>query len=183
MCCWYFNTFSNNLFSSSHTKTLKLLGHKKVVELLITRGADVNSVNNRKLTPLHRAATYGIFKSEINNYSSVFNANFKFKGFVEIAELLIHAGAHVNAKDERQNTPLHLIVGIQDSAKQFAIAELLIKNGADKNIKNADDKTPLDLANNERGNFVLSIIKRVALFIIICINFFPFQSTNKSKNY
>lgn len=60
----------------------------------------------------------------------------------------------VNAKDEHQNTPLHLTAEIKDSDKQYAMAELLIKSGADVNAKNSNDKTLLDLiVSNEKSNF------------------------------
>lgn len=82
----------------------------------------------------------------------------KSKGFAEIAEILIKNEANLNARDERQNTPLHLIAEISDPEKQYAIAELLINNGADVKIKNSDNKTPLDLISNERSNFMITII-------------------------
>lgn len=52
---------SNEFISNPQIILLKLLalGHKNIIELLIRRGADVNSANNRKLSPLHRASTFG----------------------------------------------------------------------------------------------------------------------------
>jgi ankyrin repeat protein len=54
-------------------------GHKEVVELLITKGADMHARDPNEQTPLHIAAS---------------------RGYKEIAELLIAAGADVNAKDD-----------------------------------------------------------------------------------
>ena len=81
-------------------------GNKEVVELLITKGADVNAKDDQSgETPLHFAA---------------------FSGHKEIVELLIAKGADVNAKDDDGKTPL-------DSAirrKHSEIADLLRKHGA-----------------------------------------------------
>jgi prepilin-type N-terminal cleavage/methylation domain-containing protein len=77
-------------------------GHKKVVELLIAKGADVNvKVEDEIETPLHSAAS---------------------RGHKEIVELLIAEGADVNAKDCADGTPL-------DAAQKKGIADLLRKYG------------------------------------------------------
>ena len=62
-------------------------GHKGVVKMLITKGADVNAKADEGWTPLHYA-TGG--------------------NDMEIVELLIDKGAHMNTKNARdQNTQLH----------------------------------------------------------------------------
>lgn len=90
-------------------------------------------------------------------------------------ELLIGAGADVNAKDNELNTPLHLsvlgntddkILGnfafplffrpIHDMFSGFhdifyATTELLVNNDADIYAKNANDEVPLDVAKSERS--------------------------------
>jgi len=79
-------------------------GHKKVVELLIAKGADVNvKVKDETYieTPLHSAAS---------------------RGHKEIVELLIVEGADVNAKNCAGGTPL-------DAAQKKGIVDLLRKHG------------------------------------------------------
>ena len=96
-------------------------GHKRVVEFLITNGADVNV--NIDGTPLHPAA---------------------FKGDKEIAELLIAKGADVDAMDDNGDTPLNWAA----AGGHKEIAELLIASGADVNVKGVDGETALDIATD-----------------------------------
>ena len=66
-------------------------------------------------------------------------------GEVEIARMLIDAGANVNVQDEWGNTPLHEAT----SLGRVEIAQMLIDEGARKNIPNNEGKLPYDLTNNE----------------------------------
>ena len=78
-------------------------GPKKIFELLITKGADVNAKAYGG-TPLHLAA---------------------IRGHKEIAELLIDNGADVNAQDVASRTPLDVVI----EYKQTETADLLRKHG------------------------------------------------------
>ena len=96
-------------------------GHKKIVELLIAKGADVHEKAKDGTTPLLIATLLG---------------------HKEIAELLIAEGANVNAKDMNGLTPLHRAT--YQGYKE--IAELLIAKGADVNAKDDIGYTPVDWA-------------------------------------
>ncbi|MDP6189635.1 MAG: ankyrin repeat domain-containing protein, partial [Gammaproteobacteria bacterium] len=68
-----------------------------------------------------------------------------FRGYTEVVELLVAAGADVNAKIQERffgGTPLTRAA----YGGHKEIVELLISNGADVNAKNEDDETPLDFA-------------------------------------
>ena len=122
-------------------------GNIEVIKQHLTAGADVNAKNDSGLTPLHYAESK------------------------EIAEILITAGADVNAGDKI--TPLHyaaqygemeiveLLIskGADVNAQSFvgmtplreaadqghdSIVELLVAKGADVNLKDSDGRTPLD---------------------------------------
>ena len=89
------------------------------VQAELDKGVDVNKKDKAEMTPLHPAAA--------NDHK-------------EIAELLIAAGADVNAKGGM--TPLHW----EARKGHKEVAELLITKGAVLNAKANDGSTPLDWA-------------------------------------
>ncbi len=122
-------------------------GLKEVVELFITKGADVNAKDNNGETPLHAAAR---------------------KGLKEVVELFIANGADVNVKDRVGETPLDFAINknrtetadllrehggktgaelnvLLDAAKNGDIEAVKqhLADGADVNAKTADGTTPL----------------------------------------
>jgi uncharacterized protein len=94
---------------------------KKVVELLLAKGADVNDKDNSGQTPLHSAT---------------------FMGCTDAAELLLAKGVDVNAKANNDWTPLHQAV----SAGWKDTVELLLAKGAEINAKDSDGNTALHRA-------------------------------------
>jgi len=64
-----------------------------------------------------------------------------YHGNVEIARLLIAAGADVNGKNEDGSRPLHAAA----FTGHAAVLELLLKQGAVASAKNTDDETPLQM--------------------------------------
>jgi ankyrin repeat protein len=64
---------------------------------------------------------------------------------VEIARILIDAGADLNVQDEDGWTPLHWAA----ECEQDEIAKMLINAGAIKDIQDNKGKLPYDLAQTE----------------------------------
>ena len=91
----------------------------QVAEALIANGADVNWRDERRATPLHSIAVYGITTA---------------------AEVLLAHGADINAKDDSGWTPLH---GAAHWCQKEMI-ELLIAKGGDINAKDRRGATALN---------------------------------------
>jgi ankyrin repeat protein len=123
--------------------------HRDIVELLVSRGANVNIIVDKWKTPL--TAAIGAKSTDIVEYLVDHGANINSgKGYwtpvqeaaeysKEIVELLLAEGADIN---EGKFTALHNAV----YAQLFDIVELLIDNGADINIKDDKRRTPLHIA-------------------------------------
>ncbi len=129
-------------------------GNKDVVELLIDNGADINAENKSSETPLHSAVDSplhsapdnrkNIAKLLINKGASIDTDPDLLhiaasRGYWDLAELLILKGVDVNAKDDENQTPLHVAYG-------RSVTELLINNGADIEAKDTRGRTPLHSA-------------------------------------
>ena len=129
-------------------------GHNEVVELLINRGAEIESVDNIGCTALHRAALRGHMKiakllvetgADINKKKALGEFSLFYavgSNRKKLTENLISQGADVNIKEGDGQAPLHLAAALGHRE----IAERLITNGADKNVKRRYDITPLHYA-------------------------------------
>ncbi|KAL6268769.1 hypothetical protein P5V15_001894 [Pogonomyrmex californicus] len=120
---------------SNHDTALTLAcagGHEDLVELLLSRGADIEHRDKKGFTPLILAATAGHQK---------------------VVEILLNHGADIEAQSERtKDTPLSLAC----SGGRYEVVELLLNRGANKEHRNVSDYTPLSLAAS--GGYV-NIIK------------------------
>ncbi|XP_066594349.1 ankyrin repeat and KH domain-containing protein 1 isoform X2 [Prorops nasuta] len=120
---------------SNHDTALTLAcagGHEELVELLLSRGADIEHRDKKGFTPLILAATAGHQK---------------------VVEILLNHGADIEAQSERtKDTPLSLAC----SGGRYEVVELLLERAANKEHRNVSDYTPLSLAAS--GGYV-NIIK------------------------
>ncbi|XP_070515069.1 ankyrin repeat domain-containing protein 17 isoform X3 [Cardiocondyla obscurior] len=120
---------------SNHDTALTLAcagGHEDLVELLLSRGSNIEHRDKKGFTPLILAATAGHQK---------------------VVEILLNHGADIEAQSERtKDTPLSLAC----SGGRYEVVELLLNRGANKEHRNVSDYTPLSLAAS--GGYV-NIIK------------------------
>ncbi|MBN1798973.1 MAG: ankyrin repeat domain-containing protein [Spirochaetales bacterium] len=121
-------------------------GHKKIIDLLILRGVNVNARGSFGETALMMAAYWG---------------------HKEIVQLLLHKRADVNIRDNGGTTALMMAVVEQDEL--YAIAggsdrlesvKLLIASGADVNIHDNCGKTALDYAEQSANKQIIYLLQR-----------------------
>lgn len=99
----------------------KDIGHEKIVELLISHGADVDA-RVRDQTPLH--------------YTTLM-------GKTRFVELLIRLSADIEAQSDPAGTSLHLSV---TPLSNFETLQLVLTYSNNVNIQNTDGHTPLHIA-------------------------------------
>jgi ankyrin repeat protein len=85
-----------------------------------------------------------------------------WKGHLDLVELLLAAGADVNAQNQNDHwgtTPLHAAA----HANQKAIAALLLAHGADLEARDGNGKTPLDHTAFHKANATAKLLREHAL--------------------
>ena len=105
-------------------------GNVKVVEVLVTMGADVNLKDKSGFTPLH------------------------FAGDAEIVELLVHSGANLDAKDEHGITPLHCAT----YHGNIEAAKALVLKGANIHAKGSNGKSLISWAKKGGDETMIQFI-------------------------
>jgi len=106
------------------------------VEAALGRGANVNSKRGHyEKAPLHGAA---------------------HNGHVEVAQVLLAAGADVNARNQNENTSL-IIAAVNGCVE---VAQVLLAAGADLEAKNNVGKTALDYAKQRGHAAIVAMIEQ-----------------------
>jgi uncharacterized protein len=111
-------------------------GQVEVVEYLIKSGAKVNipSSNPMHVQPLHSAVA---------------------AHHMQISEMLLEAGANVNAVQQDGYTPLHVAA----ANGQIEMVQLLLCFGAKKNVHLDDGRTPPDLAREKDHPEIIALLE------------------------
>jgi len=113
-------------------------GHRvEITKLLLAAGADVNAIGkHRHAQPLHYAA---------DGYPDRSPEDVKRQ--VRMIELLLEAGADIQAQDKNGATPLHRAV----RTRCAAAVRCLLAAGADATLRNKPGSTPFHLAVQNTG--------------------------------
>ncbi|MBA3536995.1 MAG: ankyrin repeat domain-containing protein [Tatlockia sp.] len=142
-------------------------GYIKIAEFLLSKGADVNAVDNDKQTPLHYAVRYDrpdillplfTYKSPLaaqdNDGDTPLHLAAQDKSSLVMAKLLIDKGAQIDIANNKNNTPLLYATGYNASE----IVKLLIDKGANVNHKGDHCFTPLHLAAQEGHTAIVQLL-------------------------
>lgn len=129
------------------------------VRKLLKRGANVNVIDHKGKTPLHRSSQAGFIKittmllkqgaqleiADLKGCTTIFDA--AHHGRVEAVKLLIDRGANIHHTESRGETPL-FAAARGGRADTF---DVLIEAGADVTHKNARGKTVFDVVGGSRA--------------------------------
>ncbi|PPE01923.1 hypothetical protein GOBAR_DD01063 [Gossypium barbadense] len=135
------------------------IGNLEIMEILLSKGANVNVKNDGGRTALHYAASKGWLKIAELLISHGAKINSKDKasstGKSALCELLIEEGAEVEATDRAGQTPLMSAVICQNKE----VALLLIRHGADVDIEDKEGYTVLGLASKDFRSILIDAAK------------------------
>jgi ankyrin repeat protein len=139
------------------------LGYETAVEILLEAGAEIPDIliaafagrNDLVKSYLEKDKSLASVRAESGETPLHFAAR---RGHLKVAELLIAAGADVNARDNERNklTPLHW-AAIYGHDKVVA---LLLAHKADRTAKDWDNKTPLDHAREDRREKSVRLLEK-----------------------
>lgn len=171
--------------------------HKpEILEQLIDDGADINTLNNKKFTPLHNLLLVPdkIFIPAIKTLlTKNANPNTPMPIFTsalhrvikdptnevsfEIAELLCQFGAYTHITDDAGETPLTLAI----TRGSIALVKLLLENGAQADQQTQYNQYPLHLAIPEHFFNNLCVAKPTIVTLLLQHNANPNRLYRCSK--
>ncbi len=141
-------------------KTLLHNNQTKQLRTVIESGVDLNSMDSKRVAPIHYAAYLGnveilqmMVDHHVNVHAMVFGGwnplhYAAYGGQVEAGKFLVAQGIDINSQDVGGETPLFYAV----EAGFLPMVQWLVFNGADVNKPNNDKETPLSLSEHHAGN-------------------------------
>ena len=142
-------------------------GYLTLVELLVSKGADIKSANNQLNSPLNTAILNG--KDDVSEYLIANGSDLHHRNImgytplhlaarhnrVTTAGLLIAKGVDLNCRDNYERTPLNYLTLMTDNIEA---ARLLIQNGADVNAKDVSGMMPLNHAVHGNSHGLIDLL-------------------------
>jgi len=154
-------------FGNTALHLAAIKGSVPMIELLVSKGSRINSVNNQLNTALHLAIMNGndsVSEILINKGSNSEMQNIVGKtplhlsvryNRTSIARLLIKKRVNINSRDDQQRTPLALAARETGNVE---IAKLLITHGAYINTRDSDNNMPLNFAAWKGFNGLIDLL-------------------------
>ena len=142
-------------------------GHTEIVELLLSKGADLHLQNDEQGTALIAAARNGQFKTvdllltkgaDINgqNAKQGFALNTAARNaYNRTVELLLAKGADINAQHDRHSSALHAAA----RNGHLATVQLLVSHGADIHISSEWEGTPVMAAHRNGHDDIVKYLE------------------------
>ncbi|GFS37015.1 ankyrin repeat-containing 2B [Actinidia rufa] len=128
----------------------------------LASGADKDEEDSEGRTALHFACGYGEVLDSSQYLLSQYLLSIPFycsvENHVKCAQILLEAGAMVDALDKNKNTALHYAAGY---GRKECVA-LLLEHGAAVTLQNLDGKTPIDVAKLNNQHEVLKLLENDA---------------------
>ncbi|UCG28774.1 MAG: ankyrin repeat domain-containing protein, partial [Bacteroidales bacterium] len=142
-------------------------GYLTLVELLVSKGADIKTTNNQLNSPLNMAILNGkddVSEYLIENGSDLHHQNIMGYTPLHLAarhnritavRLLIARGVDIDRRDNYERTPLNYLTLMTDNVEA---ARLLIKSGADVNAKDVNGMMPLNHAVHGNSHGLIDLL-------------------------
>ncbi|KAK2745081.1 hypothetical protein CKAH01_18298 [Colletotrichum kahawae] len=138
------------------------------IVLLLEKGADMNHVDKRGMTALHRACYLGAFdlvaclltwKPRLDLRDNICGTPLHcgvISGSIDVVIALVEKGAPLNAADVNGNTAVHVAAKLN----RHSILRVLIQQGADISLQNINGRDPMAIALYTTRDFgILSILQ------------------------
>uniref|UniRef100_A0A0E0IF69 STI1/HOP DP domain-containing protein n=1 Tax=Oryza nivara TaxID=4536 RepID=A0A0E0IF69_ORYNI len=141
------------------------VGDDEGLKKALDGGADKDEEDSEGRRALHFACGYGEVSNDKNislrilcKTDCMYALLVFRKLHLKCAQVLLEAGAAVDALDKNKNTPLHYAAGY--GMKECV--DLLLKNGAAVTLENMDGKTAIDVAKLNNQDEVLRLLEKDA---------------------
>ena len=133
------------------------------VRYLVENGADVNAINLQGQTPAMNLYGGCFWDGNIPRLAALprsypYGGRYCTEEDADVLEVLLEAGADINAKDKWGNTLLHYIAGSSQRGAKKAVGLVMDFGKPDVNAVNNEGKTALDIATEKNDESLVKFL-------------------------